>query len=641
MTRGATSGFELQSMQASGVNCPDGWTNGTTAPVIDIGTKRSGLAAAKCAGGTTATSYLIIPGVAPANTGTAYCRVWLYLDALPTATRRVLALVGAGNAVVASIRLSSAGTLQLWIGHGTAPVQIGSDSAAVPLNAWFCVELSARNAATTNQDTLEGRWGREGEPPVSFAVSTTADFFGISDLPGRVMVGWIDAPGQAANLWVDDVSQNIDTGTWAKSWPDAGGRVVALPPKRLVSAGTWTTDKGTTTEADIVAALSSTPPIGTTDGTAAATPHQIRSIAAASTAAPDWCEVECWSYGRAGIPGPALVEAAGGTYQALGDAAARTRAAQGFYLASGVVRLELNLRSVGSPTDDLAVAVQTDSAGAPSGTGVGSATIPAASITGTAAWVAVDLLAPLTPRGKYWLVLTRAGAVDAANYYQLQKSTANAYYDGGVALHNGASWGAVVLADALMFRAYNDVGAAQLAALLLAACHGEGAATGTKTGKLGLTNPAGQTDATIPALGGDLGACGAYPTNWFWASVAGTGGLGNVAVPSMADSPRLRIGKTDSGTRAADCCWLGCMVEYVDPAGWLQLTKVADATLWWAKPVATTTTGYYDNAGTETAVICRAGDWFLTADPLPAEGVMLTNLTTATDADIKANYTPV
>jgi hypothetical protein len=78
-----------------------------------------------------------------------------------------------------------------------------------------------------------------------------------------------------------------------------------------------------------------------------------------------------------------------------------------------------------------------------------------------------------------------------------------------------------------------------------------------------------------------------------------------------------------------------------DPGeGWAQYQKTADNSLWWAKRSSTSTTGYYDNAGTETSVSCQAGDWFLTTDPMPAEGVALTNLTTTTDADLKASYTP-
>jgi hypothetical protein len=79
-----------------------------------------------------------------------------------------------------------------------------------------------------------------------------------------------------------------------------------------------------------------------------------------------------------------------------------------------------------------------------------------------------------------------------------------------------------------------------------------------------------------------------------------------------------------------------------DPGeGWAQYQKTADNSLWWAKRAATSTTGYYDNAGTPTPVNCQAGDWLITPDPLPGEGVMLTSLATETDANIKANYTPV
>jgi hypothetical protein len=628
MVSRARAGAEMQSITTSStLGAPDGAGGGTTAPVLDAATKRSGQYAYKCAGTTTGTSILTLAST-PSATDSRY-RLWCMVDALPTATVRLWEHNTNGANPVGSVRLKATGKIALYNAAGT---QVGADSAdAVTPNVWFCLLPRLLNSATANADVLEVWLGFDGVPAVQVAQQTG---FSMAIGPNQVQAGWLDAPGTTANLWLDDYAWNDTTTGYANTWPEQEGRVLLCLPVRPLSKGTWTTDKNTTTDADFLAAIDA-PPDGIADTTASAGAHQLRSGASSGT---DAFEFEFRSLGRVGVPGHVFVDTATGAARALGDAAARTRQAQGYYLAGTHDYTEVFLRKVGSPTDDVVLELQADSGGSPDGTVLQTYSVAGSSLTGSFAAVAfLHPAQPLTVGVKYKLVLRRSGAVDAANYYEIELAGGNGYYDGATQAHNGTSWGAEDPTTAWRCRAYHSIGNATLNTIYAATINGEAIATGTKQIKLELTLPTGLT-GTLTTVGGDLGAAGTYPTNWQAYAQHGSG----LPVPSMALMPRARITKTDTTTRVALTCFLGVLVDYSDPvAGWRAFTKTADATTWWAKRCATATTGYYDNAGTPTPVPCQAGDWLITPDPLPGEGVMLTSLASETDANIKANYTPV
>lgn len=98
------------------------------------------------------------------------------------------------------------------------------------------------------------------------------------------------------------------------------------------------------------------------------------------------------------------------------------------------------------------------------------------------------------------------------------------------------------------------------------ACHGEDVSTGTKTGVFRLyENGVGGSGSDVAFnFGDDVGALGTYPATWRWVSAAiheygtGSGVLGS----TMSQTPKLRIGKTDTGTRVASACFMGGYLEY-------------------------------------------------------------------------------
>ena len=127
-----------------------------------------------------------------------------------------------------------------------------------------------------------------------------------------------------------------------------------------------------------------------------------------------------------------------------GDGGASTeQAAQEFTTVGAltVSNVMLTCKKTGSPADDLVIEIQTDSAGIPSGTVVGSAgALPAANIDSTTTYKAyrVALSASLAATTTYHLVLRRSGARDTSNYFQAW--IGGDTITGGVEVKGGGTW---------------------------------------------------------------------------------------------------------------------------------------------------------------------------------------------------------
>ena len=108
---------------------------------------------------------------------------------------------------------------------------------------------------------------------------------------------------------------------------------------------------------------------------------------------------------------------------AHGDAAARTRLAVKMkpYAAITAADIRLILQKVGSPTGNLTIEVQTDSAGSPSGTPVTNGTSNTVAMSGlstsyTETTFTFASAFSLSADTVYWIVLKRSDAVSGANY---------------------------------------------------------------------------------------------------------------------------------------------------------------------------------------------------------------------------------
>jgi hypothetical protein len=159
-----------------------------------------------------------------------------------------------------------------------------------------------------------------------------------------------------------------------------------------------------------------------------------------------WWDTNSWRY---------LTRSAGlesytdgsGVNQAIGAAAANARVAQSFVLGSSepwsAYSVKINLRTEGTPADNVIVEVCANNAGVP-GSVLATATIAGSAVNSTSDWIefVLDALEPLALATTYWIVVRRSGGVDAANHYVLQVAEAAGYAGGVLRLYNGATWGA-------------------------------------------------------------------------------------------------------------------------------------------------------------------------------------------------------
>ena len=128
----------------------------------------------------------------------------------------------------------------------------------------------------------------------------------------------------------------------------------------------------------------------------------------------------------------------------LGKSTGNTRMAQSFLVTQTDFQLShiwLRVSVTGQPADDLQVAIHADDNDSP-GELLGQADSPANSLDGSWAWVHWELLTALalSSQTKYWLVVKRSGAVDAANYYEVESDDGPGYTDGQLKRWDGSSW---------------------------------------------------------------------------------------------------------------------------------------------------------------------------------------------------------
>lgn len=122
--------------------------------------------------------------------------------------------------------------------------------------------------------------------------------------------------------------------------------------------------------------------------------------------------------------------------------------AQSFQVASYVTLSSVVLEpfTVGSPADSLKVDIVTSLGGS----SLGSATVPASSMTSSATQQVFAFSAPieLSSGTTYYIQITRSpDSNDSTNFYRLRYSAANLYSGGGVATRSGGTWGAVATND--------------------------------------------------------------------------------------------------------------------------------------------------------------------------------------------------
>lgn len=157
-----------------------------------------------------------------------------------------------------------------------------------------------------------------------------------------------------------------------------------------------------------------------------------------------WWETLTWrtahfADGYEGFVRPAQVtQALGRSATADGKVAQSFQTGYGDWTAGEAV---INLRAVGQNSDALRCELCADASGLP-GNVLASAEVSASSISGVRWWVKF-LFSPGVPIAAdqpYWLVLSRTGAVNSSNYYQVYLDSSNGYPNGKMLTWNGSAW---------------------------------------------------------------------------------------------------------------------------------------------------------------------------------------------------------
>lgn len=121
------------------------------------------------------------------------------------------------------------------------------------------------------------------------------------------------------------------------------------------------------------------------------------------------------------------------------------KVAQSFTLAANhtwtVDKIEINCKKVGSPADNLKVELCSDSAGSP-GSALVSATVAAAGIGTDSDWIEFDMgnTQSITYGTTYWIVVSRTGSNEIANYYVVDVDEDLGYSGGSLKVYTGSAW---------------------------------------------------------------------------------------------------------------------------------------------------------------------------------------------------------
>jgi hypothetical protein len=547
---------------------------------------RSGTVCFKCPGTFADSSYrrweFEIPGdFEPVGSwGELYARGYFEFDTLPSATKKIMRF---GTAHV-SVRLSSAGKLQLWNDSGT-PAQIGVDSTlTLGVDTRYRIQLRLRaRGSLPDSEEVEVRvkedTGQESDEETIMGMELSIDF---ASFPTTIDMGWIDAPGLSANLFFDDVAINssepvvLPDGSEAhKSWPgECGGVIWVAPVDGKEDGGTGWARCTTLGHTDVWDALDNLPPLGHVHAADHSTPHQV------------WCSdntgtsllnVYMSSYARAGmvgnyIVGPPFSEIDG--YVEVASSSATTRRAMPFWFNGAVDALDLylGLGGVGSPSgESLMVELCSDSSGDP-GDALASGEISYVDLPGTMDWVRIsfDGQVLLESYQLYWLVARRSDdGNDSTVYVKWAGTYLNEYgvdnYDmGGIhpQVYDG-TWNETA-DNPYAIRIFNSQGVSPFALWYICLCRSQ--ANIEAAGPIGLWvgsdyNPFVE-DRLFEAEGSE-GEAGAYPSNWRW-------NKSGFYDPPLDNSntalrPLLHILKGDTTDRIALVCALGIYAEYKQP----------------------------------------------------------------------------
>lgn len=290
MARLRTIGCEIAAPTTVTGNVFEGYSVGTIARDTTI--KRSGASSFKCGSATSQQNSFEVANIT-ATVNQCFARCWFYIataDGLPTADAKIMRFADSAALILCSVRLTTAGALQLW--NDVGAVQIGSNSTAVPLDRWFCVEMAFTPGAGATC-ALSARFNFDQfATGASLTISNTALW--------RVGCGYTVAPGANKFIYVDDFAVNDVSGAAQNTWPGDGKIVYLFPVSDNARVG-WVAGAAGTT--NLFAAVDNIPPGGVALASATNT-SQIKDLANNTT---DAYTANMTDYLTAGVPSDATV----------------------------------------------------------------------------------------------------------------------------------------------------------------------------------------------------------------------------------------------------------------------------------------------------------------------------------------------
>lgn len=246
MARTLMKGFETQDAnQSDGLT---GVNGGVNVASYDTSIFRGGSVSAKIA---IATAGANSKRAISFCSGSAYGRVYLRFDAIPSETVTIAWASWFNATLDPKVRVTSAGLFQAWLNNA----QVGSSSTfSLKVNTWHRVEMYVKvGAGATDEVAMRV----DGEQLYSATGLNLSD-----SVPGSWHAGCPeDTVSATFNVWLDDAGKNDTTGADQNSWLGEGKIVLLLPISDNARATLWTGGTGGTT--NLFDAVNNTPPIGT------------------------------------------------------------------------------------------------------------------------------------------------------------------------------------------------------------------------------------------------------------------------------------------------------------------------------------------------------------------------------------------
>jgi hypothetical protein len=222
MARLYSCGFELQSTTA-GVE----WDTAVNSTNWTGSVKHAGDASLLCApAATTAAVRHAIYSSPPSNI-TLYQRVYVYIDSAPDGICSIMRFTNSATNRC-EIRMNTNRTLELW----NATAQVGSDSAALSLNTWYCIELKIIIGGASIGTDIEGK--------IDGTAFATAGSQAIGSI-NSISVGVLTS--RTATLYFDDWACNDNTGSFQNDYCGAGG-LILLKPDGAGATSAWRPTSG-------------------------------------------------------------------------------------------------------------------------------------------------------------------------------------------------------------------------------------------------------------------------------------------------------------------------------------------------------------------------------------------------------------